>query len=319
MQIVGGVGGVEKLPLPTLSATTSAAGSFSFTITNYSASNTYVVSTTNGSIVEASGIVTNSGLSSSASAVVTVYATRVGFINSDSVTASGSALPAVPTPTFSTYVATIGGFTTSISNYDAAVSYSVVTDTGSVSRTGADITVTTLGNNGSGTITVTGTRTNYVSASASYKGYSKTLAAPTISSVSSAYTQATVYFATDANATSYYVEAIGTSAVTVTSSPATVTGLTNYSSYNYRVTATNAAGSVVSATYGPVTVQVPCPFGTYQYTTPTQCGGGYPTFGGACCSYPIICNGSGGLTSGCANGPCSVSTGVYCAGCCGPT
>lgn len=319
MQIVGGVGGVEKLPLPTLSATTSANGSFSFTITNYSASNTYVVSTTNGSVTEAGGTVTNSGLSSSASAVVTVYATRVGFINSDSVTASGSALPAVATPTFSTYVATIGGFTTSISNYDAAVSYTISVNAGSYTNTSGALTITGLDNNASAVVTVTGTRSGYVSASASYTGYSKTLAAPTISSVSSAYTKATVYFATDANATSYYVEAIGKSAVTVTSSPATVTGLVNYSSYNYRVTATNAAGSVVSAIYGPVTVTVPCPAGTYQYTSATYCGPDYPSFGGACCSYPIVCDGGGGLTSGCANGPCSVSTGYYCAGCCGPT
>jgi hypothetical protein len=318
MQIVGGVGGVEKLPLPTLSATTSAAGSFSFTITNYSASNTYVVSTTNGSVSQASGTVTNSGLSSSASAVVTVYATRVGFINSDNVTASGSALPTVPTPTFSTYVATIGGFTTSISNYDAAVSYTVSVSAGSYTNSSGALTITGIGNNASAVVTVTGARSGYVSASASYTGYSKTLAAPTISSVSSAYTQATVYFATDANATSYYVEAIGKSAATVASSPATITGLTNYSSYNYRVTATNAAGSIVSATYGPVTVEVPCPYGTYVYTSATTCSG-YPSFGGACCSYPIICDGAGGLTSGCANGPCSVSTGVYCAGCCGPT
>lgn len=81
------------LATPTLSAATSNSSGFSFTINNYDASNTYVLSTTSGSISRSGGLVTVGGLSSGASATATVRATRSGYGDSASATRTGSALP----------------------------------------------------------------------------------------------------------------------------------------------------------------------------------------------------------------------------------
>lgn len=81
------------LATPTLSSSTSQAGGFSFTINNYDASNTYVISTTSGSISRSGNLVTVSGLSQGSSATATVRATRSGYGNSNSATRTGSALP----------------------------------------------------------------------------------------------------------------------------------------------------------------------------------------------------------------------------------
>lgn len=80
------------LATPTLSSATSQSGGFFFTINNYDASNTYVLSTTSGSISRSGNLVTVSGLSSGASATATVRATRSGYGNSNSASRTGSAL-----------------------------------------------------------------------------------------------------------------------------------------------------------------------------------------------------------------------------------
>lgn len=82
------------LATPTLSSATSQSGGFFFTINNYDASNTYVLSTTSGSISRSESLVTVSGLSQGSSATATVGATRSGHGNSNSATRTGSALPA---------------------------------------------------------------------------------------------------------------------------------------------------------------------------------------------------------------------------------
>jgi hypothetical protein len=80
------------LATPTLSAATSNSSGFSFTINNYDASNTYVLSITSGSISRSGSLVTVSGLSSGSSATATVRATRSGYGNSNSATRTGTAL-----------------------------------------------------------------------------------------------------------------------------------------------------------------------------------------------------------------------------------
>lgn len=96
MQILGAVGGSEKLATPVLGAATSVSGGFTFAITNYSALNGYTVSTTAGSASQTSGTVTQSGLGFSQSATVSVYATRTNFITSDTATRAGTSSACIP-------------------------------------------------------------------------------------------------------------------------------------------------------------------------------------------------------------------------------
>jgi len=79
------------LATPTLSAATSQSGGFFFTINNYDASNTYIISTSAGSVSRSGATVTVSGLSEGSSATVTVRATRSGYGNSNTATRSGTA------------------------------------------------------------------------------------------------------------------------------------------------------------------------------------------------------------------------------------
>jgi uncharacterized repeat protein (TIGR02543 family) len=79
------------LATPTLSAATSQSGGFFFTINNYDASNTYIISTNSGSVSRSGATVTVSGLSDGASATVSVRATRSGYGNSNTATRSGTA------------------------------------------------------------------------------------------------------------------------------------------------------------------------------------------------------------------------------------
>ena len=141
------------------------------------------------------------------------------------------------------------------------------------------------------------------------------LSVPTITSVNAAYGSATVSFTSVSGATSYTVNAVGTSSKTGSSSPLTVTGLTNYSSYYFTVSATDGATTVVSAQFGPVTVDVPCPAGTPAAPACSSC---YPSVGGtagACC-YSYVCDGNGGFALNFCSGPCAtLSGGDYCAGC----
>lgn len=88
--------GTSALDTPVLSAATSISGGFTFTITNYSALNTYVISTTAGSASQTSGTVTQSGLGYSTSATVSVTATRSGFTNSSTATRTGTSAACVP-------------------------------------------------------------------------------------------------------------------------------------------------------------------------------------------------------------------------------
>lgn len=101
-------GSLEKLPTPTLSTASATTGGFTFTITNYNASNTYVLSTTSGSVSRSGSTVTQSGLANGASATVSVYATRTNFINSDTATVAGTSTPNCSSCTFA-YSTTEGG------------------------------------------------------------------------------------------------------------------------------------------------------------------------------------------------------------------
>jgi hypothetical protein len=92
MQILGAVGSSEQLPTPTLT-TSSEVGSFTATITNYSASNGYTVTASAGSVSRSGSLITVSGLGNSQSSTLTVFSTRVGFNNSANAVVTASAIP----------------------------------------------------------------------------------------------------------------------------------------------------------------------------------------------------------------------------------
>ncbi len=89
------------------------------------------------------------------------------------------------TPTLGTATATNGGFTFSITNYDATYIYTLSTTAGSVSRSGSTVTQSGLGNGASATVSVyadksgfdrsdTATRAGTSIAACSNTGYSFT-------------------------------------------------------------------------------------------------------------------------------------------------
>ena len=166
----------SKLATPTLSAATSAAGGFSFTIDNYDAANTYTLSTTAGSVSRSSSTVTQSGLGNNASATVSVTASRSGFVNSDTATRAGTSFSQLATPTFGSYAAGADPgrfkFRVSIANYDAANTYSVSVSAGSFTRSGAAITVTGLSDSQSSTVYVTASRSGFVTSDQAAQAFS---------------------------------------------------------------------------------------------------------------------------------------------------
>jgi hypothetical protein len=160
MQILGAVGGTYSGVAPTMGSATSAVGGWSATITNYDAAFTYSATTTAGSVSVSTSTITQSGLSNGASSTVTVTTTRSGF-ESATGTVSGSAQNVLATPTLSGATGTYGGFTFTITNYDAANTYTVTTSAGSVSRSGGTITQAGLANGASATVSVTASRSGF--------------------------------------------------------------------------------------------------------------------------------------------------------------
>jgi len=84
--------------VPTTTTPVSSATGFTFTISNYSASYTYALTTTKGSVSRSTDDVTVSGLAAGESATVTIAVTRTNY-KPGSKTVTGSATPAVTTTT----------------------------------------------------------------------------------------------------------------------------------------------------------------------------------------------------------------------------
>jgi len=77
----------------------------------------------------------------------------------------GSAEIKLDTPTFSATTAANGGWTATITNYDAANTYTLSTTSGSVSRTGSTITASGLSNGSSSTVSVYASQTGFATSS----------------------------------------------------------------------------------------------------------------------------------------------------------
>jgi hypothetical protein len=92
---------VADLPdsiVPTVTTSVSTATGFTFTISNYSTSYTYVLTTSKGSVSRSTDDVTVTGLTAGESATVTIAVTRANY-KAGSKTVTGSATPATTTTT----------------------------------------------------------------------------------------------------------------------------------------------------------------------------------------------------------------------------
>jgi hypothetical protein len=124
--------------------------------------------------------------------------------SSNTATVLGAAL----TPTFGANTSTAGGFTGSVTNYNAAYTWGISTNSGSVSfgtPSGSTypFTVTGLSSSASATVTVTTSRSGYNSGSAQTTGTANAAPSPpTINSFSVTTTSITLNFSLGANSTS---------------------------------------------------------------------------------------------------------------------
>ena len=160
--------------VPDLGASTRTADGYTFQIENYDPDFSWGVTPSAGTAsIDASGLVTVTGLALGASATATVSTSRAGYAPG-SAAASGTALEAGVAPTFGTPTRTIDGFTVQIANYDAAATYtlddSALPAGASASRTGDTITVTGLAAGASATVGVEVSKTGFTEADAGVTG-----------------------------------------------------------------------------------------------------------------------------------------------------
>jgi titin len=163
---------------PTFGIPTSQATGFTAQVSNYSPAYSWSVSSSAGSAaISTTGLITVSGLSAGQSATITANTVRTGY-SSGSATFSGQATAAVVvtlqpalTPAHATPASQATGFTTQVSNYNSAYTWSVSSSAGSasISSTGL-ITVSGLSAGQSATVTTRTARTGYTSGAATVTG-----------------------------------------------------------------------------------------------------------------------------------------------------
>jgi len=230
---------VQPALTPTFSAATSQATGFTAQVSNYNSAYTWSVSTSAGSAsINSTGLITVSGLAAGQSATVTTRTDRTGYSSGSAIT-NGQATAAVVvtlqpalTPTFSAATSQATGFTSQVSNYNSAYTWSVSTSAGSASinSTGL-ITVSGLAAGQSATVTARTDRTGYSSGSAITNG--QATAAPNQPALVPGFNTPTKaaggFFASITNYSSSYQWSASTSAGSVainSSGQVTVTGLT---------------------------------------------------------------------------------------------
>lgn len=234
---------------PTLSSPTETASGYTFTISNYDADATYVLSPTGGAMATRNGdVVTVKGLTNGASSTVTVDATKSGYTDA-TADVTGSALLTGLTPTFTGITRTTDGFTFAISNYDSDSTYTVTaTGNGVVARTGATIVITGLGTGESSTITVTASKAGYTDASAAPTGAAMSAGTePTFIGLTSTATGFTFGIANYDSSLDYTFGATNGATVTATGATVTVRGLSDGAASDVTVTATDPGQTTASS------------------------------------------------------------------------
>ena len=123
-----------------------------------------------GTVTLVSGLATSAAITNfgvSTHSITAVYSGDSSFVTSTSTAVSQVVnLATANTPTFGIPTSTADGFTVQISNYVGAFTYGGTATTGTVSISGAVVTVTGVAANTSSTATITTTQTNYANGSA---------------------------------------------------------------------------------------------------------------------------------------------------------
>ena len=139
--------------VPTATTPVSTATGFTFTISNYSANYTYVLTTTRGSVSRVTDDVTVTGLTAGESATVTIAVTRSAY-KPATKTVTGSASPAVTTTTAPALSIVIQAPATTVPQGQASVA--------TVAPTTTTTTIVVLGANGLLVPTTTTTSTTTI-------------------------------------------------------------------------------------------------------------------------------------------------------------
>jgi uncharacterized cupredoxin-like copper-binding protein len=226
---------------PTFANLIQTADGYTFSIANYDASLTYTLTPTSGTASRSAALVTVTGLAAGVSSTVSVTAVNPGVSTATAQT-TDTALLSGTTPVFSTPASTSTGYTFTITNYDAATTYSYAFNpTGpSASRSGNTVTVTGLAPGATSTITVTATKTGSTTATAIVSGSALLTGATVTASAATSTAAGYVFTITNYDTNDTYLVAADSSASASidTSGAVTVTGLTNGASATTTVTAT---------------------------------------------------------------------------------
>lgn len=174
---------------PTFGTLTRGDGKISSSVTNYDTNWTFDGTSSTGNFAwgTASGATRPfevTGLTDNQETTVTVTTTRPDYAGG-SATQTGSALATGLTPTFGTNTAASGGFSGSVTNYDSNYTWSLSTNSGTVSPISFSGTGTTktfsvsgLSSGGSATVTVTTSRPGYKGGSGTTTGTATSTVAP---------------------------------------------------------------------------------------------------------------------------------------------
>ena len=285
-------------PTITSSSSTTTSITLNFTLgANSTSTRAYINGSFDGSTVGTS--YTFSGLAPGTAYTLALYGYNGTTLSTTSSggsfsTSTGAAL----TPTFGGNTSVSGGFTGSVTNYNASYTWGISTNSGSVSfgsPSGSTypFTVSGLGSGASATVTVTTSRTGYSGGSAQTTGTaSVTLFAPSAPSpsVTSGPTQTTVTISWSApsnggSAITSYEAQLGSSGYTNIGNvlSQSLSGLTASTSYTYFVRAINAIGTSTAGSVSFTTQAAPVvPSVTQIQSTNTNAG---PTF----MSFAITC------------------------------
>ncbi|GAA3731331.1 hypothetical protein GCM10022239_04910 [Leifsonia bigeumensis] len=236
--------------VPVLAAASPTATGFTSVISNYDASTTYSATATNGATVVLSGSsITVTGLSDGGSSQVTITAMKAATTTTET-SLVGAALLTGIAPTFSGNIATTTGFGFTITNYDAAATYTLAADGGAtVTRSGAAVTVSGLALDAGSTVTVSVAKSGSTTASAINSGAAMAVGtAPTFTDLVSTGSGFEVDIANYEPTLSYTLGVTGGAVATLSGSTITVTGLSDGASADVTVTATDPGVDVATAT-----------------------------------------------------------------------